>query len=475
MADQVQIGSQTIGVQDSNPLGGVLTGVNDGASWGLKNYQLQNQRDQTQAEMQKLRVQALKNQMDVGERLTKRMREISQLPLGETKNASINMLEEEMQGFGVPLNPAAKAYMKDKNFSQDLGSILDKIDSKDPEERVWAMAQLPYKLGSDEAVKYFQGLREEAGKDKRNLVTSIATATNAQAGRDATKANLQFTQGQENERQQNALAQQRQEKALERDQQVAIHRENLANDKFKTKEALVTEVGKETDALRKDFDDVFLGLNKLDVALEKKGGQWDNQILGVLDLIRSGKTSVLREGDFKQLSGAGGLFDKVDQMVAQAKIGDLLGPRARKDVKDIAKEFRAVYTNAYADALSRPLERVTNQGIKPSEAFDADQLRVLGASGALKGASSAVTRARAKEAAATKKAGPVTPPQTAAPGAPAPAAPQQKAKLEPAALKQMRDLILSNKATADQVISEYERRNPGKTLSDDQIKVLRGK
>jgi hypothetical protein len=486
MASQVQIGTQTIGVPDSAPLASGIAGINDGATWALKNDQIQTEREKTQAELQKVRVQALKNQMDMGETIHKRMLRIAHLPMGDTKKAEIDLLENDMNQFGLPLHPTARALMTDKNYAQDLPQVLSKLDSLSPEDRVWAMTQLPYLASDEKILDWFKTNKEEIGKDRRSVVNAIGQSTRQQTQIDATKALETMKLDEQKKRQQEEQVFKSGENQKDRELKREEFTAKLEYDKAKTFDEVAKDLKKDAEKVSDDFRPVFEAVKKLKTTTSQQGGIWDTFSMGAMDTLRSGKTSVLREGDVQQFTAAGGLADRAQQFMNGLKEGDKLGPTAKAQAKALTNELEKMYMNSYLDRLSPTYERLKAKGVAPKDVFTGDQIRTLGGAGLLKGVSTDIGNARAKaqrdarrpapaapapgEAAATA---PGTPPPTteAPPTSGTPPGATKSVTLTPAELSVMRGLISSGKATADQVKAQIRARKGGE-LNPNQAKVL---
>ena len=394
MAGQVQVGGVSVDTQTPNPFGSTLSGIATGADWAIKNAELQNKREALQAEMQKHQVEALKVKMEIGQKVHDRMRTVARLPFGTTKKAEIKNLEEQMGQLGLTLSNTARGLLEDKNYAQDLGTVLDGLDSQDAATRVQSMAALPYLLSDDQIIKWFESKRQEAGKDRRAIVQAVGQAGRQKAQIDANATLQAQKETAEKERQAVKIEADKQRQAEELRFKRQELSEKMALDRQKLSEAVLKEVQGDTSKAFNDFKEVFESIDTIREFSKNPNAVGDQAILGAAQTLAEKKSSVLRETDVKRLGSVGGVFDNLRGKISNWQGTGTLGPNARQEFGRFADQIDSAYRSAYLDLLSPSIERVKAKGLNPSEAFTADQLRMLGAAGIFKGASSSMQKAR---------------------------------------------------------------------------------
>jgi len=401
MAIQAQVGTVQVSA-DSNPAGGVMSGITNGMEWAARSQQLASQSDAIKQRADAAKLQRVAAQMKMGEDMHKQMLSVLSLPKGPTKKVAIKEFHARWEGAGFAPHPTTLAMLDDDNFSAGLLEQLSDME-KDPAGSV-QKASLPYLIGSEGTVSLFKDQMDRRSREKNAYMTSIATTADKAAQREITKKMHDETMTGQKTRQD--------------DQQAFTGDQNDSNRKLEEKKFFIVERNKKMETLKvdtkkadDDFRDPLAALKRIKKFAANPSGVGDQAILGAGQVLTEGKVSVLRQEDVKRLGSTGGAFDRMKGALSNLKGDGTLGPKARADFARAANEMEVSYIRAYMDRISPTLEAVNSEKFAPKDIFTADQFRILGAAGLLgKGATKPSVNAKPPAPAQRPTAGQATPP-----------------------------------------------------------------
>lgn len=330
---QTQVGGVTMGTNTPNPVDSVTAGMQTGADWAMKNYQVQTQMQMVQQQAQQLQLENMKTRYAIGTTLYDRMQRIARLPQGNAKNSEIDLLGQDMNGLGMEMHPSAVALMKDKELSKGLGTVLNGMTVQpgemNPETgkpysaqeaaqaRVQAISSLPNFLSSDKVLDIYQ----EAQKTRAAM--RLKQAEFNQQG-----ALEQYKQGQENSRQ---------DAKLKQDAQI-----------FGIKNA---------GEVRKEAIDVSKGYNELNQAAtiiyregQKGRGGSDDAIVTQFNKIMGNPS--LRSFESQMYTDSASLLDKLKGKYQNWIKGSHLGPQQRQQLVQLTKEIHDIAKVQVRDQLT---------------------------------------------------------------------------------------------------------------------------
>jgi len=393
MASQVQVGGVAVSTEAANPLGNVVAGINTGADWAARSYELQNKRQALEQNAQKMAHDSMKAKYDIGQAIKTRMDRIASLPKGVTKNSEIDMIGVDMEALGMKLHPSAAAMMKDDSMSAALKSVLESIeDPSDPAKTVASVSAMPLILSRPEAIDIVQKAAADKAAKERAIITAAgvsgaldkklsaeAAAQTARFGQESKKQETEFEfkarQAEEQKafdaaKQRTDLSATATQKGLDRGSEQAIANKRITAETRKDLRSDAQDLDKEFSPMVQTLD-IFASLTG------KKGSYVDKVLTGRFQTLREGVQSVLREGELKQIQGAGGLGTRFENWIGGLVTGQELTAPQKKEMRALAVDMRRVTTETMKLRYASSWELHKGMGLKPSEIFGPAVIKLM--------------------------------------------------------------------------------------------------
>jgi hypothetical protein len=110
----------------------------------------------------------------------------------------------------------------------------------------------------------------------------------------------------------------------------------------------MTEIGKTFQGISEDIGAAYMNYRQLIKALDAQTGIGD--ISAVFNYMKTlDPDSVVREGEFALAKDAAGLFERLSNIVTEAKKGTGLTPKARSEMRNLATQLIHTYEDKYED------------------------------------------------------------------------------------------------------------------------------
>jgi len=122
------------------------------------------------------------------------------------------------------------------------------------------------------------------------------------------------------------------------------------DNRFMEKQTYVdmTEIGKTFQGISEDIGAAYMNYRQLIKALDAQTGIGD--ISAVFNYMKTlDPDSVVREGEFALAKDAAGLFQRLSNLVTEAKTGKGLTPKARTEMRNLATQLIHTYEDKYED------------------------------------------------------------------------------------------------------------------------------
>lgn len=382
MAGQVQVGGVTVQTPDTNPLGSVLSGVATGADWAMKNYELQQKSESLEAQRQKNLLAAMKAKADVNEKVWERAKGIIKMPNSKFKKANVELLKADLGQLGMQLHPVNEALLMDPTYETDLSTAFQNIDAADPVKRMQSLDVVRNVLGDEKFLSLMQGVNNEAGKDRRTMVSALATASEKGAQRDfqadLKKMELNFKNDQD-ERDRKFKVENREDQQRFEGGEKSADREVR---KYENKQKLIDGLKTDADAIDKRYQPMISTFDTVEALVKKSGGYVDKVLMGRFQSLREGVQSVLREGEIKDLKSATGIVGRVENFFGGLIDGQSLTREQKSQLGTLSKQMRKITNEAVRNSLSASWDRAKSQGLPVREVFSPAMIKIMNEGGA---------------------------------------------------------------------------------------------
>lgn len=318
-------------------------GIRSGQEFAIAQQTLEEKRRAAEIENKKISLQIEEQKAKLNQKTLGQMYTALGVPDPKVKKQLMKSIINSHRGAGGVINEDLQELASSDDMGAAVRNSLNRFFQGTPTERAEAMPLVSqmFENGMIDVAKLAQQTEATQARERTGIRQAAATSQNNQTRNELT-GELRDIQRLNSE-----------ERARANRAQEGLLAERLKREGKEKAANKVLELAKEGTKIDTRFNDVFNAIENLETAAQKGGAVNSKFLIGQFDVLRSGKSNVLREGDEKSISSAAPFFERMTSgQWKKFLTGETVTPGMRAEMIRTAREARGVYNSAYKSQLS---------------------------------------------------------------------------------------------------------------------------